>query len=171
MSIKDYLPLVHLSIWIRDIVFELTRNDLMNWRVGTEDGRPAYNPSMTAALLIFAYIRGIRSRQMIQRLIAENIAFKVILGEPSPNFRTLCEFRRVHHAFSQKVFTRVILLGVQLKMIDLGAVLVDGTVLQANASKKRSRRIKALNQIENDVLENRKAKLFRLAWGLGTADN
>ena len=51
----------------------------------------------------------------------------------------------------------MILLGIQLKMIDLGAVLVDGTVLQANASKKRSRRIKALKQFERDALEDQKA--------------
>ena len=140
------------------MVFELTRNDLMNWRVGTDGGRPAYNPGMMAAVLIFAYIRGIRSSRRIQRLMAENIAFKVISGEQSPNFRTLSEFRRVHHAFFQKVFTRVILLGVQLKMIDLGAVLVDGTVLQANASKKRSRRIKALKQFEKEALEEQKAQ-------------
>lgn len=157
VSIEDYLPPGHMAIWIRDIVFELTRNDLLNWRVGTEGGRPAYNPGMMASVLIFAYIRGIRSSRIIQRLMAENIAFKVISGEQSPNFRTLSEFRRVHHAFFQKVFTRVVLLGVQLKMIDLGAVLVDGTVLQANASKKRSRRIKALKQFEKDELEDRKA--------------
>ncbi len=90
--------------------------------------------------------------------MAENIAFKVISGEQSPNFRTLSEFRRVHHAFFQKVFTRVILLAAQLKMMDLGAVLVDGTVLQANASKKHSRRMKALRKLEEAELEIRKAQ-------------
>ena len=158
VSIEDYLQPGHMSIWIRDVVFELTRNDLMNWRVGTEGGRPAYNPGMMAAVLIFAYMRGIRSSRRIQRLMAENIAFKVISGEQSPNFRTLSEFRRVHHAFFQKVFTRVILLALQLKLIDLGAVLVDGTVLQANASKKRSRRMKSLKRFEAEEMEDRKAK-------------
>jgi len=157
VSIEDYLPPGHLAIWVRDIVFELTRKDLLNWRVGTEGGRPAFNPGMIAAVLIFAYIRGIRSSRRIHRLMAENIAFKVISGEQSPNFRTLCEFRRVHHAFFQKVFTRVILLALQLKMIDLGAVLVDGTVLQANASKKHSRRLRSLRKLEKEELEERTA--------------
>lgn len=133
----------------------------MNWRVGVDGGRPAYNPGMMAAVLIFAYMRGIRSSRRIQRLMAENIAFKVISGEQSPNFRTLSEFRRVHHAFFQKVFTRVILLALQLKMIDLGAVLVDGTVLQANASKKRSRRFRSLEKLEKEELEERKTEAAR----------
>lgn len=158
VSIEDYLPAGHMAIWVRDIVFELTRQDLQNWRTGTEGGRPAYNPGMMAAVLIFAYMRGIRSSRRIQRLMAENIAFKVISGEQSPDFRTLSEFRRIHHAFFQKVFTRVILLAMQLKMIDLGAVLVDGTVLQANASKKRSRRIKALKRLEQEEMEDQKAR-------------
>ncbi len=158
VSIEDYLPPGHLSLWIRDVVYELTRKDVLNWRIGTEGGRPAYNPGMMASVLILAYMRGIRSSRRIQRLMAENIAFKVISGEQTPNFRTLSEFRRVHHAFFQKVFTRVVLLALQLKMIDLGAVLVDGTVLQANASKKCSRRIKSLTELEREELEERKAR-------------
>ena len=153
VAIEDYLQPGHLAIWIRDIVFELTRTDVLNWRTGIEGGRPAYNPGMMAAVLIFAYMRGIRSSRRIQRLMAENIAFKVISGEQSPSYRTLCEFRRVHHAFFQKVFTRVILLALQLKMIDLGAVLVDGTILQANASKKQSHRHKSLTRFEKAELE------------------
>ena len=78
VSIEDYLPPGHLAIWVRDIVFELTRSDLLNWREGTEGGLPAYNLGMMAAVLIFAYIRGIRSSHRIQGLMVENIAFKVI---------------------------------------------------------------------------------------------
>lgn len=157
IAIEDYLQKGHFAIWLRDLVFELTRNDVLNWRVGTEGGRPGYNPGMMSAVLIFAYIRGIRSSRRIQRLLAENIAFKVVSGEQSPNFRTLSEFRRVNHAFFQKVFTRVVLLALQMKMIDLGAVLVDGTVLQANASKKHSRRLKSLRRIEQEELQERTA--------------
>lgn len=156
VPIEDYLPPGHLSIWIRDVVYELTHKDVLNWRVGTEGGHPAYNPGMMASVLIFAYMRGVWSSRIIQRLMVENIAFKVISGEQTPNFRTLPEFRRIHHAFFQKVFTWVILLALQLKIIDLGAVLVDGTVLQANASKKRSRRIKSLAKLEREELEERK---------------
>lgn len=45
-----------MAIWIRDIVFEFTRSDLLNWREGTEGGRPTYNSGMMAAVLTFAYI-------------------------------------------------------------------------------------------------------------------
>jgi transposase len=158
MSIDDYLPSNHFAIWIRDVVFEMMRSDLLNWRCGTEGGRPAFNPAMMLSVLIFAYMRGIRSSRRIQRLLLENIAFMAISGEQAPNFRTIAEFRRNHHALLQKVFTRVVLLALQLKMIDLGALLVDGTVLQANASKKCSRRLKSLLKLEQAELEDRKVE-------------
>ena len=50
---------------------------------------------MMMSVLIFAYMRGIRSSRRIQRLLLENIAFKAISGEQAPNFRTIAEFRRV----------------------------------------------------------------------------
>lgn len=158
IPIEDYLPQGHLAVWIRDIIFELMRVDLINWRVGTKGGRPAYNPAMMMAVLIFAYMRGVRSSRRIQRLLIENIAFKVIAGEQVPDFRTLSGFRRTHHALLQKVFTRVVLLALQLRMIDLGAVLVDGTLMQANASKKHSRRLKSLKKLESEELEERRAR-------------
>ena len=50
------------------------------------------------------------------------------------------------------------LLALKLRMIDLGALLVDGTVLPANASKKRSRRLKSLKKLEQEELEDRKTR-------------
>jgi transposase len=158
MSVEDYLPSNHFAIWIRDVVFEMMRSDLLNWRCGTEGGRPAFNPAMMLSVLIFAYIRGIRSSRRIQRLLLENITFMAISGEQAPSFRTIAEFRRNHHALLHKVFTRVVLLALKLKMIDLGALLVDGTVLQANASKKCSRRLKSLLELEQAELEDRKVE-------------
>ena len=156
MSIEEYLPPNHFAVWVRDVIFEMMRSDLLNWRCGTEGGRPAFNPAMMLSVLIFAYMRGIRSSRRIQRLLMENIAFMAISGEQAPNFRTIAEFRRKNHALLQKVFTRVVLLALKLKMIDLGALLVDGTVLHANASKKRSRRLKSLLKLEQEEWEDRK---------------
>lgn len=158
VALEDYLGDDHSAIWIRDIVFELTRVDVFNWRCGSDGGRPAYHPSMMLAVLILAYMRGVRSSRRIQRLLIENIAFRVISGEQVPNFRTLAAFRQTHHALLQKVFTRVVLLALDLRMIDLGAVIVDGTIFQANASKKRSRRFESLKKLEAQELEARKAK-------------
>lgn len=155
MSIEDYLPSNHFAVWIRDVVFEMMRSELLNWRCGTEGGRPAFNPAMMLSVLIFAYMRGIRSSRRIQRLLLENIAFMAISGEQAPNFRTIAEFRRNNHALLHKVFTRVVMLALKLKMIDLGALLVDGTVLQANASKKCSRRLISLQKLEREELEDR----------------
>lgn len=163
LPLSERIPKDHLAIWVRDLVYEITRVDVMNWRSGIEGGRPAYNPAMMCAVLIFAYMRGIRSSRRIHRLLLENIAFKVISGDQAPDFRTISEFRRVHHAFFQKIFTRIVRLAVELKMVDLGAVIVDGTILLANASKKHSRRMKSLQRLEQDELDDIKEKAIQSA--------
>lgn len=162
-NMEDWLEPGHMAIWFRDLVFELTRRDLPHWRDERVGGRPAYHPSMMVAVLIFSYIRGIRSSRRIARLMLENIAFKVISGDQSPNFRTLCEFRRAHHAWLQRVFTRVILLAWELKLVDLGAVLVDGSVFQASASKKHSRRRRSLRALERVEIEARAERIGEAA--------
>lgn len=154
----DWLEPGHMAVWMRDMVFELTKGDLVSWRNESKGGRPSYHPSMMVATLIFGYIRGTRSSRRIARLMKENIAFKVISGDQTPDFRTLCEFRRAHHAWLQRVFTRIILLGWELKMIDLGAVLADGSVFEASASKKRSHRKKRLRKLAQEELEARAEK-------------
>lgn len=155
----DWIQPGHMAIWLRDIVYELTRQDLEHWRSEGTGGRPSYHPTMMVSVLLFAYIRGIRSSRRIERLLHENIAFKVISGDQAPNFRTLCDFRRSHHAWLQRVFTRVLLLAWELKMVDLGGVLVDGTVFPASASKKHSRRRKALKELAKAEAESRAEKL------------
>jgi len=156
IPLEERIPRDHLVFWIRDIVYELTRFEVMNWRCGVDGGRPAYNPAMMCAILIFAYMRGIRSSRRIQRLLHENIAFKVLSGDQAPDFRTIAAFRRTHYAFFQKIFTRIVRLAIELKIVDLGAILVDGTIFFANASKKQSRRIKSLKKLEQEELEERK---------------
>jgi len=153
IPLEDRISKDHIVFWIRDIVFEITRSDVLNWRLGINGRRPSYNPAMMCAILIFAYMRGVRSSRRIHRLLLENIAFKVLSGDQAPDFRTISEFRRIHFAFFQKVFTRIIHLAIQLKMVDLGAIIVDGTILFANASKKNSRRFNSLKKLEHEELE------------------
>ena len=44
-------------------------------------GRPAHDPAMMVALLVYAYARGQRSSRVIERGCFEDIAFRVICGE------------------------------------------------------------------------------------------
>ena len=36
IPLEDHLPQGHMAVWVRDIVFELMRKDLLTWREESE---------------------------------------------------------------------------------------------------------------------------------------
>jgi transposase len=59
-------------------------------------GRPAYEPRMMVALLLYSYSKGIQSSREIERKCREGVAFMVIAARRVPDHSTIAEFRRRH---------------------------------------------------------------------------
>jgi transposase len=70
-------------------------------------GRPAYEPSMMVALLLYAYARGNRSSRGIERACIEDIAYRVVTGNLAPDHSTIAEFRCRHERPLGEVFSGV----------------------------------------------------------------
>jgi transposase len=47
-------------------------------------GRPAYEPSLMVALLLYAYARVNRSSRAIECACVEDVAYRVVTGDPAP---------------------------------------------------------------------------------------
>ena len=60
--------------------------------------RPAYEPAMMVALLLYAYARGIRSSRVIERACVEDVAFRVIAAQQRPDHATIARFIERHEA-------------------------------------------------------------------------
>jgi hypothetical protein len=103
---------------------------------------------MMSIVLIFSYMRGVHSSRRIERLLEENLAYKAISGDQMPDFRTLCRFRKNNLDWFELLLKRTIHIGYTLGLIDLGAVIVDGTPIQASANKSKSRRLKTLQRLK-----------------------
>ena len=88
-SLREWLPEGHLAWFVIDVVaaFDLSAF-YAAYRV---DGRsrPAYEPAMMVALLLYAYARGIRSSRMIERACVEDVAFRVIAAQQRPDHATV----------------------------------------------------------------------------------
>src|SRR3982074_2990039 len=59
-------------------------------------GRPAHDPAMLVALLVYAYSRGQRSSRVIERGCIEDVAFRVIAANRQPDHCTIAAFRQRH---------------------------------------------------------------------------
>ena len=92
---------------------------------------------MMLALLIYCYANGIFSSRRIERATYRDIGVRYVAANTHPDHDTICKFRRENGCAVSESFLQVLLLARELKLLKVGLVSVDGTKLDANASKHR----------------------------------
>ncbi len=97
-------------------------------------GRAAYEPSMMVALVLYGYATNERSSRGIERRCRQDIAYRVITGNQTPDHATIARFIRRHQQSLNELFGAVLRLCDRAGLVDSGIVAVDGTKLTANAS-------------------------------------
>jgi len=133
-SVRDWLPEDHLAFFVFDVVSEL---DLAAfYAVYRSDGRggSVYDPAMMLGVLFYAYCTGERSSRRIERRLVEDVAYRVLAVNQSPDHATLARFRRRHQDAIAGLFGQVLGLCVKAGLVDAGVVAIDGTKIAADAS-------------------------------------
>ena len=64
-------------------------------------GQPPFDVTMMVTLLVYAYAVGIRSSRKIAAACERNLAFRAIVGDDRPDFRTISDFRKIHTGGAQ----------------------------------------------------------------------
>lgn len=101
-------------------------------------GRAQYHPRLLLALLIHAYANGIFSSRRIERATHRDLGARYVAANLHPDHDTIATFRRANRAAFETAFLQVLLLARESGLLRLGTVAIDGTKLDANASKIRS---------------------------------
>src|SRR3954449_1420021 len=138
-SVRDWVPEGHLVLPVLDAVAELDLSAFYAAYRVDGHGRPAYEPSMMVALLLYAYARGTRSSRGIERGCVEDVAFRVVAGNVAPDHSTIAEFRCRHERALGEVFSGVLGLCARAGLASVGVVAIDGTKMSANASMNANR--------------------------------
>jgi transposase len=135
-DLKDWLPdddVAHFIVAAAERVrLGLFRT---NPRAG---GKPQYHPRLMLALLIYSYANGLFSSRRIERATYRDIGARFIAANTHPDHDTIAAFRRGNKAAFEAAFLEVLLLARQTGLLRLGTVSIDGTKIDANASKIRS---------------------------------
>jgi transposase len=80
-GLDEWLPEDHFARFVIAMVAEMDLAGFYaDYRVDGH-GRPAHDPAMMVALLVYAYSRGQRSSRVIERGCIEDIAFRVIAAD------------------------------------------------------------------------------------------
>ena len=146
---RDWLPEDHLAWTILDVVDELDIGDIESVLQSTDPrGTRPYQPRMMIALLLYAYCTGTYSSRGIARATWTDLAFRVIAAEDHPHFTTINQFRLDHLLALKELFKQVLKLCQHAGMVALGHVALDGSKVQANASKHKAMSYDRMNETE-----------------------
>ena len=162
VSMREWLPGDHLAYFISDVVDHLDLSGIMERYAGDERGYPPYHPTMMVKVLLYAYCIGVASSRKIEKRLCEDIAFRVLAANNTPDFRTISDFRKDHLRALAGLFLQVLMLCRKAGLVKLGHVALDGTKIRANASKHKAMSYKRMKE-EETRLEAEVAELFKRA--------
>jgi len=145
-SVQDWLPQGHLARYVVDIVEQLDLRELEAQYV--RGGRKAYHPSMMLALLIYGYATGVYSSRKIERATYDSIAFRFVAGNQHPDHDTIAHFRRRFGRHLEGLFRQVLKIAHANRLTQFGTVSLDGTKINANASRHSALSYGHANRIE-----------------------
>ena len=138
-SLSEWLPEDHLVWTVLGAVDQMDLGRFTEaYRLGAA-GRAPYDPAMLVALLLCAYARGNRSSRGIERACWEDVAFRVIAAQRTPDHSTIAEFRRRHELDIAGLFDDVLGLCREAGLVSVGVITIDGTKIKANASMDQNR--------------------------------
>jgi len=138
-SPMDWLPEGHLAYFVLDLCEELDLSEIERAiQSKNPRGNRPYPPSMMVPLLVYTWCIGLRSSRAIHQATWTDVAVRVVAGDNHPHFTTLAEFRRTHAEALAKLFEQVLAIAQKAGMVKLDHVAIDGTKIQANASKHKA---------------------------------
>ncbi|MDH6134851.1 transposase [Kitasatospora sp. MAA4] len=137
-SLDDWLPQDHLARFVADLVDEVLDLGPVLADYTEKRGYPPYDPRLMLRLLIYGYTTGVRSSRAIERKCADDVAFRFLAADQAPDFRSISRFRRRHLDALAGLFTQLLHLAQRLGMVKMGRGALDGTKLEASASKHKA---------------------------------
>lgn len=138
-SLNEWLPKDHLARFVVAVVDTLDLAAFYARRRADGWGRAAYDPKMMVALLIYAYATGTRSSRKIEARLIEDVAFRFIAANESPDHATVARFARDHEEELADLFDQVLRLAAEVGLVKVGLVALDSTRIKADASPGANR--------------------------------
>jgi len=120
-------------------------------------GRYPFHPSVFLKLYLYGYMNRIRSSRKLEAECKRNVELMWLLGELTPAFRSIAEFRAQHGQQIRNVFKTLVRFSKNSGLIEGKLIAVDGTKVRAQNSKKNNYNQKKIERhveyIDNKVSE------------------
>lgn len=114
-------------------------------------GEARYAPPALLAIWVYGFMIGIRSTRTLEQACQDQLPFRWLSGNQTPDHNTLARFYQAHRDGFHHLFHASIEQAVATGQVDWGLQAVDGTKLWANATGDRMLRADALTQLAERV--------------------
>ena len=115
-------------------------------------GRPAIDPKIMLAILVYAAMKGLSSSRVIAAQCKWEPGFRWILGHGlSVEYVSISTFRKEAGKSLDNILTQVITAMVSCGVVDLDEVILDGTKIKANAGRGSFRTKQELQSLHKEV--------------------
>jgi transposase len=132
-SVDEWLPEKHLARFVVEVIDGLDLSAMSQSYRGA--GSASYHPRLLLGLLVYGYATGVFSSRKLERATYDSVAFRFIAANDHPDHDTIAAFRRRFLPQIEGLFVQVLLLAREMGLLKLGTVALDGTKIQANASR------------------------------------
>src|SRR3954463_12533934 len=148
-SVDDWLPADHFARFVIAVVEEFDLSAFCADYRADGHGRPAHDPAMMVALLLYGYAIGESSSRRVERGCGGGGATRVICANQAPDHTTIARFRQRHESALAELFGEVLALCADAGLVRVGVIAVDGTKVAANAAPQATR---DYEQIAREIL-------------------
>jgi transposase len=132
-DLRDWVPAGHIVHFILEAVEQIPTDEFRVNHRGS--GSEQYPPAMMLALLIYCYATGRFGSRTIEAATYSDVAVRYLCANHHPDHDSICTFRTANEAAFRAAFTTVLQLAQHLRLTKVGTISIDGTKIQANASK------------------------------------
>jgi transposase len=155
-ALTDWIPADHEVYAWSEIVDALDLRPIYQAYASLR-GQPPYDPGVMVKILVYGYARGLRSSRQLARACVEDLTFRILTGNLQPDFTTIAQFRRRHLQALGELLVESVRLAQEAGLVKGREVAIDGTKIQANASKHRAmsygRMAEELERLEQEITE------------------
>ena len=109
-------------------------------------GQPPIHPRVLAGCVLYGLTLGVRSSRLLEDAAANRLDFIWLLEGRVPDHATICKFRTAFGPQIKDLFRRVGRVAIDLGLVTLNRVMLDGTHVRANNSRYATRRRASLQE-------------------------
>ena len=135
-NLRDIIDKDHICFLIEEVVNQVDCKDFDEKVEGP--GNPTYHPRINLKIILNGVCERITSSRKLEKQTRENIVFRYLSENLSPNFHTIAMFRKNNRDLIKRCFLQTVEIAKKLDMVNLNKLYLDGIKVKANASKSKT---------------------------------